>query len=186
MGIYKRCGCGCEVRPPKNWSANLDLDVRGACVRRKKRSQLTPCEFCVNQICINRGVVTWFCLSDDVFSYNCPKSSVANVTLWWVSNIVWTPQPQTPIRLWGWKFMVETSWVEKSRVAMSCKPLESGHFNNRLLNPRLFNHEIFNHIVVWDWGVHGCKVWPKLGLKSLGLGCPATIEVNKEKLPASW
>ena len=25
--------------------ANLDLDVRGACVRRKKRSQLTPCSF---------------------------------------------------------------------------------------------------------------------------------------------
>ena len=23
--------------------ANLDLDVRGACVRRKKQSQLTPC-----------------------------------------------------------------------------------------------------------------------------------------------
>ena len=38
------------MKPPKNWNAhtrrvraNLDLDVRGACVRRKKRSQLTPC-----------------------------------------------------------------------------------------------------------------------------------------------
>ena len=33
----QRIGVRARVR------ANLDLDVRGACVRRKKRSQLTPC-----------------------------------------------------------------------------------------------------------------------------------------------
>ena len=36
---HQRIGVRARVR------ANLDLDVRGACVRRKKRSQLTPCQF---------------------------------------------------------------------------------------------------------------------------------------------
>ena len=36
---HRRIGVRARVR------ANLDLDVRGACVRRKKQSQLTPCCF---------------------------------------------------------------------------------------------------------------------------------------------
>ena len=44
--VYKGAGAKCDhqrngVRARVR--ANLDLDVRGACVRRKKRSQLTPC-----------------------------------------------------------------------------------------------------------------------------------------------
>ena len=82
---------------------------------------------------------------------------------------------------------VEKFMVEKSRFEMSCKLLESGHFNPGLLNPRLFNHEFFNPIVVLGWGVHGCKGWGRevrgwnLGLKSPRLECPATIEVYKNK-----
>ena len=46
-GIYKGAGAGAKCDHQRigvraRVRANLDLDVRGACVRRKKRSQLTP------------------------------------------------------------------------------------------------------------------------------------------------
>ena len=43
-GCYKgaRAGAKCDHQRI-GVRANLDLDMRGACVRRKKRSQLTPC-----------------------------------------------------------------------------------------------------------------------------------------------
>ena len=44
-GIYKGAGAKCDhqrIGVRTRVRANLDLDVRGACVRRKKRSQLTP------------------------------------------------------------------------------------------------------------------------------------------------
>ena len=46
-GFYKGAGAGAKCDHQKigvraRVRANLDLDVRGACVRRKKRSQLTP------------------------------------------------------------------------------------------------------------------------------------------------
>jgi hypothetical protein len=45
-GIYKGAGAKCDhqrIGVHARVRANLDLDVQGACVRRKKRSQLTPC-----------------------------------------------------------------------------------------------------------------------------------------------
>ena len=37
----QRCGCGCEVRPPKNWSACQPRSGRARCVRAMQiRSQL--------------------------------------------------------------------------------------------------------------------------------------------------
>ena len=44
-GIYKGAGAKCDhqrIGVRTRVRANLDLDVRGACVRRQKRSQLTP------------------------------------------------------------------------------------------------------------------------------------------------
>ena len=43
--IYQKCGC--EVRPLQIGGAHLNLDVRGACVRPKKRSQLKPCGYLI-------------------------------------------------------------------------------------------------------------------------------------------
>ena len=47
-GIYKGAGAGAKCDHQRigvraRVRANLELDVRGACVRRKKSSQLTPC-----------------------------------------------------------------------------------------------------------------------------------------------
>ena len=42
MLFYQKCGYGCEVRPLQMGCAHLDLDVGGAYVQPKKRSQLTP------------------------------------------------------------------------------------------------------------------------------------------------
>ena len=44
-GIYKGAGAKCDhqrIGVRTRVRANLDLDVRGACVRRKKRSQPMP------------------------------------------------------------------------------------------------------------------------------------------------
>ena len=51
-GIYKGAGAGAKCDHQRigvhaRVRAKLDLDVRGACVRRKKRSQLTPCCFVI-------------------------------------------------------------------------------------------------------------------------------------------
>ena len=57
-GIYKGAGAGAKCDHQRigvraRVRANLDLDVRGACVRRKKPSQLTPCLFVQNQPNVN-------------------------------------------------------------------------------------------------------------------------------------
>ena len=47
-GFYKGAGAKCDhqrIGVRARVRANLDLDVRGACVRRKKRSQLTPWKY---------------------------------------------------------------------------------------------------------------------------------------------
>ena len=49
-GIYKGAGAGAKCDHQRIGvracvRANLDLDVRGACVRRKKRSQPMPCYY---------------------------------------------------------------------------------------------------------------------------------------------
>ena len=51
-GFYKSAGAGAKCDHQRigvraRVRAKLDLDVRGACVRRKKRSQLTPCCFVI-------------------------------------------------------------------------------------------------------------------------------------------
>ena len=59
-GFYKGAGAGAKCDHQKigvraRVRANLDLDVRGACVRRKKRSQLTPWKKHINKhvnICV--------------------------------------------------------------------------------------------------------------------------------------
>ena len=61
-------------------------------------------------------------------------------------------------------------------------PLESGQFNPWLLNARLSNHELFIPIVksrgleVWGWN---------LGLKSPGLGSPATLKNPSQDFPSN-
>ena len=45
MFIYKRCGCGCEVRPPKNWGARTcaceHKPGRARCVRATQKKVAT-------------------------------------------------------------------------------------------------------------------------------------------------